>query len=59
MKCLLGQIKFKYIAFPDFNSNTTTRLKYKYTAILELNTIQIAIFEIWFKYDSNTGPCWV
>ena len=38
-------IKYKYIAFQDFNSNinTTTnfQFKYKYTAFLYSNTIQI------------------
>ena len=36
----LSQIKFKYIAFPDFNSNTKFQFKYKNIAIYYSNTIR-------------------
>ena len=47
----LGQIKYKYIAFPDFNTNTNFQFKYKYATIfIQIRFKYIAICEIWFKY---------
>ena len=42
----LSQIKYKYIAFPDFNSKATTNFKYKYTAIFYSNTLPFLKFEL-------------
>ena len=50
MQIQLGQIKFKYIAFPDFNSNIITnfQFKYKYTVIcfIQIRFHYIDRFEI-------------
>ena len=47
----LGQIK--YIAFPDFNSNTNFQYKYIAIFLIQIQFNYIYFFQIWFKYAAH------